>query len=157
MFCRLKSTPLSLFSSSCSFHPFAYRSFTSSAIMSNTKAFFEVEYTPVGSAVGKFCPFPSSVIGVDATVARRQYDCLFLQLALSISHSTFFPPPPPPTPERRARPFIHSTFGSPIEPGCPVSIALTTSLIFPPANSSYSQGWPHQLQPLREGCPQDCP
>ncbi|CEJ55895.1 Putative Peptidyl-prolyl cis-trans isomerase [Penicillium brasilianum] len=51
MFCRLKSTPPSLFSSSCSFHPFAYRSFTSSAIMSgNTKAFFEVQYTPTGGA-----------------------------------------------------------------------------------------------------------
>ena len=54
MFCRLKSTPPSLFSSLCSFHPVAYRSFASSAIMSNTKAFFEVEYAPAGSSARKY-------------------------------------------------------------------------------------------------------
>ncbi|KAJ6106341.1 cyclophilin type CYPA peptidyl-prolyl cis-trans isomerase [Penicillium capsulatum] len=44
MFCRLRSTPPSLFSSlNCSFHPAAYRSFASSAAMSNTKAFFDVQ------------------------------------------------------------------------------------------------------------------
>ncbi|KAJ5751786.1 cyclophilin-like domain-containing protein [Penicillium odoratum] len=54
MFCRLKSTPPSLFSSlNCSFHP-STRSFSSSsAIMSNTKAFFDVQYAPVGSSTPK--------------------------------------------------------------------------------------------------------
>ncbi|KAJ5156137.1 cyclophilin type CYPA peptidyl-prolyl cis-trans isomerase [Penicillium capsulatum] len=54
MFCRLRSTPPSLFSSlNCSFHPAAYRSFASSAAMSNTKAFFDVQYAPVGSSEPK--------------------------------------------------------------------------------------------------------
>ncbi|KAJ5888378.1 cyclophilin-like domain-containing protein [Penicillium taxi] len=54
MFCRLKSTPPSLFSSlNCSFHPVAYRSFASSAAMSNTKVFFDVQYAPVGSSTPK--------------------------------------------------------------------------------------------------------
>ncbi|KAJ6092696.1 cyclophilin-like domain-containing protein [Penicillium sp. IBT 16267x] len=52
MFCRLKSTPPSLFSSlNCSFHP-STRSFSStSAIMS--QVFFDVTYAPVGSSAPK--------------------------------------------------------------------------------------------------------
>ncbi|KAJ5103847.1 hypothetical protein N7532_004376 [Penicillium argentinense] len=50
---RLKSTPLSLFASPCAFHPVAKRSFASSAIMADTKAFFEVQYAPVGSSAPK--------------------------------------------------------------------------------------------------------
>ncbi|KAJ5609702.1 cyclophilin-like domain-containing protein [Penicillium herquei] len=55
MFCRLKSTPPSFFSSlNCSFHP-ATRSFssTTAAMSGNTKAFFEVQYAPVGSSSPK--------------------------------------------------------------------------------------------------------
>ncbi|KAJ5212232.1 cyclophilin type CYPA peptidyl-prolyl cis-trans isomerase [Penicillium cinerascens] len=54
MFCRLKSTPPSLFSSlNCSFHP-STRSFSStSSIMANTKVYFDVEYAPVGSSAPK--------------------------------------------------------------------------------------------------------
>lgn len=52
MFCRLKSTPPSLFSSlNCSFHP-STRSFSStSAIMS--QVYFDVQYAPVGTSAGK--------------------------------------------------------------------------------------------------------
>ena len=54
MFCRLKSTPPSLFSSlNCSFHP-STRSFSStSSIMANTKVYFDVQYAPVGSSARK--------------------------------------------------------------------------------------------------------
>ncbi|KAJ5094122.1 cyclophilin type CYPA peptidyl-prolyl cis-trans isomerase [Penicillium angulare] len=55
MFCRLKSTPPSLFSSlNCSFNP-ATRSFssTSAAMSAITKAFFEIQYAPVGSSAPK--------------------------------------------------------------------------------------------------------
>ncbi|KAJ5591033.1 cyclophilin-like domain-containing protein [Penicillium hetheringtonii] len=51
---RLKSTPLSLFASPCAFHPVAQRSFATTAAMAqNTKAFFEVQYAPVGSSAPK--------------------------------------------------------------------------------------------------------
>ncbi|KAJ5933457.1 hypothetical protein N7454_005786 [Penicillium verhagenii] len=51
MFCRLKSTPPSLFSSLNSFHP-STRSFSStSAIMS--QVFFDIQYAPIGSSAAK--------------------------------------------------------------------------------------------------------
>ncbi|OQE28769.1 hypothetical protein PENSTE_c003G04346 [Penicillium steckii] len=51
---RLKSTPLSLFTSPCAFHPVAQRSFATTAAMAqNTKAFFEVQYSAVGSSAPK--------------------------------------------------------------------------------------------------------
>ncbi|CAI7649630.1 unnamed protein product [Penicillium pancosmium] len=54
MFSSLKSTPLSVFASPCAFHPAARRTFASSAAMANnTKAFFDVQYTAVGSSAPK--------------------------------------------------------------------------------------------------------
>ncbi|KAJ5468188.1 Spa2 homology (SHD) of GIT [Penicillium sp. IBT 31633x] len=59
MFCRLRSItpPSSLFSSSLfnctSFHPAARTFASSTAAMSNTSAFFEVQYAPAGSSTPK--------------------------------------------------------------------------------------------------------
>ncbi|KAJ5232151.1 cyclophilin type CYPA peptidyl-prolyl cis-trans isomerase [Penicillium chermesinum] len=74
MFCRLKSTPPSFFSSlNCSFHP-STRSFSSSsAIMSNTKAFFEVEYAPAGSSAPKVGRINFNLYEADVPKTARNF------------------------------------------------------------------------------------
>ena len=83
----------------------------------DTKAFFDVQYAPVGSST-------------------RKFSCLERRGVL----------------ERRGRDFFCAPlfdFGD--------SVRFATALIHLLTVFSYSQDWPHRLQPLRQRCPQDRP